>query len=164
MRRVFRQTTVTRVVLGALGVVAIVTGLFVIAVASFADGGDAERALTIAIALGITALGLLQLFVLRARVVADDAGVEIVNYTSRRRVAWDEIDRFEVGFAYWGITLVPRSGPPVKMNAIQKTNLYHWLGKRGRADRVVEELNALLEEHRGPAVPPPPVPPPPPPP
>ena len=162
MRRVFRQTTVTRVVLGALGVVAIVTGLFVIAVASFADGGDAERALTIAIALGITALGLLQLFVLRARVVADDAGVEIVNYTSRRRVAWDEIDRFEVGFAYWGITLVPRSGPPVKMNAIQKTNLYHWLGKRGRADRVVEELNALLGEHRGPAVPPPPVPPPPP--
>ena len=164
MRRVFRQTTVTRVVLGALGVVAIVTGLFVIAVASFADGGDAERALTIAIALGITALGLLQLFVLRARGVADDAGVEIVNYTWRRRVAWDEIDRFEVGFAYWGITLVPRSGPPVKMNAIQKTNLYHWLGKRGRADRVVEELNALLEEHRGPAVPPPPVPPPPPPP
>ena len=144
MRRVFRQTTPTRVVLGALGVVAILAGLFVLAVASFADGSDAERALTIAIAAGITVFGILQLLVLRARVVADDAGVEIVNYVSRRRIAWDDIERFEVGFAYWGITLVPRSGPPMKVNAIQKTNLYHWLGRRGRADRVVEELNALM--------------------
>lgn len=163
MRRVFRQTTFTRIVLGALGAVAIIVGLFLIAVASFADGSGAERALTIVIALGITALGILQLCVLRARVVADDTGVEIVNYVSRRRYPWDEVDRFEVGFAYWGITLVPRSGPPVKVNAIQKTNLYHWLGKRGRADRVVEELNALLAAHRTPAVPPPPPPVPPPP-
>jgi hypothetical protein len=42
------------------------------------------------------------------------------------------------------------------VHAVQKTNLYHWLHRRGRADRIVEELNALLAERRGPAIPPPP--------
>jgi hypothetical protein len=45
---------------------------------------------------------------------------------------------------------VPRRGTPVKVNAIQKPNLYHWLHKEGRADRVVAELNAMLSERRMP--------------
>jgi hypothetical protein len=157
MRRVYRQTLAARIALGALGVAAVLLGAFLLAVASFADGSDAERLWTIVVALPILALGVLQLLVLRAKLVVDDAGVEVVNYVSRRRFRWDEIDRFEVGFAYWGISLVPPTGPPVKVNAVQKTNLYHWLHRPGRADRVVEELNALLAERRGPAIPPPPV-------
>jgi hypothetical protein len=156
MRRVYRQTLGARIALGALGVGSVLLGVFLLAVASFADGSDAERLWTIVVALAIVALGVLQLLVLRAKLVVDEAGVEVVNYASRRRFRWEEVDRFEVGFAYWGISLVPRTGPPVKVNAVQKTNLYHWLHRRGRADRIVEELNALLAERRGPAIPPPP--------
>jgi Bacterial PH domain len=156
MRRVFRPTLAARIALGVLGVVAVLAGLFVLAVASFADGSTEERVLTIVVAVLVIALGVLQLFLLRVRLVADDDGVEVVNYLSRRRYAWEEIDRFEVGYAYLGITFVPWTGPPIKVNAVQKTNLYHWLRKPGRADRVVEELNGLLAERRRPPVPPPP--------
>jgi Bacterial PH domain len=158
MRRVYRPTIVTRVVLVSLGVAVVLLSLFVLAVASFADGSDRERLWTILFALALGVLGALQLFLMRVRLVADDDGVEIVNYVSRRRFRWDQIDRFEVGFAYWGISLVPRSGPPVKVNAVQKTNLYHWLGRPGRADTIVAELNGLLAERTSPPVPPPPPP------
>jgi hypothetical protein len=65
---------------------------------------------------------------LRAKVVADERGVQLVNYLSKKQFLWNEIDRFEVGFAYWGISLVPRSGTPVRVNAIQKPNLATTLG------------------------------------
>lgn len=99
-------------------------------------------------------VGLLFVRVSRARLVADDAGVEVINYLSTRRFRWAEIDRFEVRSAYIGISLILRSGETVKVNAIQKSNLYTWLHKRGRADKVLEELNALLAEHRSTSVPP----------
>jgi hypothetical protein len=52
-----------RVVLVVLGVAGILLGLFLIAVASFADGSTGERVVTIAIAiaLGIAALGVVLL-------------------------------------------------------------------------------------------------------
>lgn len=155
MSQVYRSTTIARVLLGVLGVGIVLLGLFLLAVASFADGSDAERAATIAVALAFVLLGGLQLFLLRAKLVVDDGGVEVVNWFSRRRFRWDEIDRFEVGFAYFGVSLVPRTGAPMKVNAVQKTNLYHWLGKGGRADRIVDELNERLVAER-PAIPPPP--------
>lgn len=156
MRRVYRPTLVVRVLLGVLGVVLLVLGLFILTVASFADGGPTERAVTVAIAVAVLVLSSLQLYLLRARLTADDVGVDVVNYSSRRRFRWDEIDRFEVGFAYFGVSLVPRTGAPLRVNAIQKPNLLHWLGRRGRADRIVDELNALLAERRRPAIPAPP--------
>jgi len=48
---------VVRVLLVVLGVAGILLGLFLIAVASFADGSTGERVVTIAIAVGIVVLG-----------------------------------------------------------------------------------------------------------
>ena len=46
-----------RLVVGLLGVAGILVGLFLIAVASFADGSTGERVVTIAIAVGVALLG-----------------------------------------------------------------------------------------------------------
>ena len=46
-----------RLLIGILGVAGILVGLFLIAVASFADGSTGERVVTIAIAIGIAVLG-----------------------------------------------------------------------------------------------------------
>ena len=45
------------ILLGVLGVAGILLGLFLLAVASFADGSTAERAVTISIAVGFVAIG-----------------------------------------------------------------------------------------------------------
>ena len=158
MRRVYRASPFLRILLTLVGAAMILLGLFLLAVASFADGSAGERAATIALACAFIVLGALQLFLLRARVVATDEGIEVVNYFSRHRFRWEEIDRFEVGFAYFGITVVPKQGPPIKANAIQKSNLYHWLKQQGRADRIVLELNGLLAERSVASILPPPPP------
>lgn len=46
-----------RVLMGIPGISGILVGLFLIAVASFADGSTSERVVTIAIAVGIAVLG-----------------------------------------------------------------------------------------------------------
>jgi hypothetical protein len=156
MRRVYRPTLAGRVLFGLLSAAFALLGLVGVAVASFGDGTSAERIAIFVPAALFVAFGCLLLFFLRVRVVADDRGVDVVNYLSRQGFGWDEIDRFEVGFAYLGISLVPLRAAPIKVNAIQKTNLYHWLKKRGRADRIVDELNELLAQRRPVPVPPPP--------
>jgi hypothetical protein len=154
MRRVYQPTVAALVLLLGGGTTLILICLFLIAVASFADGSTDERIGTVVFALLLGSLGVFMLFLYRVRLVADDAGVEVLDYLTRRPFTWNEIDRLEVGFASFGISLVPRSGSPLKVNAIQKTNLYHWLGKRGRADRISDELNGLLADRRAPLVPP----------
>jgi hypothetical protein len=52
-----RMAPAIRILLGVLGVAGILLGLFLIAVASFADGSTGERIVTIAIAVGIALLG-----------------------------------------------------------------------------------------------------------
>jgi hypothetical protein len=52
-----RTAPVGRILLGSLGVAGILFGLFLLAVASFADGSTGERVVTIAIAVGIVVLG-----------------------------------------------------------------------------------------------------------
>jgi len=46
-----------RILLIVLGVAGILLGLFLLAVASFADGSSAERVVTITIAIGFVAVG-----------------------------------------------------------------------------------------------------------
>ena len=58
---------VVRILLGVLGVAGILLGLFLIAVASFADGSTGERVVTIAIAVGILVLGGFLLRLSRSR-------------------------------------------------------------------------------------------------
>jgi hypothetical protein len=119
-----------------------------VSVVSMASEDVSQHGLTVGLICLVFAGAILLL--LRVKVVANDQGVEVANYVSRRRFAWNEIERFEVGFAYWGVSLVPRLGPPIKLNAIQKSNLYHWMHKEGRADRAVAELNAILASRRAP--------------
>lgn len=56
-----------RILVIVLGVGGILLGLFLLAVASFADGSTGERALTIAIAVGIVAVGVFLLRFSRSR-------------------------------------------------------------------------------------------------
>jgi hypothetical protein len=52
-----RTAPVARILLGVLGVAGILLGLFLLAVATFADGSTGERVVTIAIAVGFVAVG-----------------------------------------------------------------------------------------------------------
>ena len=58
---------VVRTLLGVLGVAGILLGLFLLAVASFADGSNGERVVAIAIAVGFVALGVFLLRFFRSR-------------------------------------------------------------------------------------------------
>jgi hypothetical protein len=82
------------------------------------------------------------------RLTVDDGGVTIVNVLSARHVPWESIREFEVGWAYWGISLVLGSGRRVLVNAIQKPNVGHVSHRATRADEIVDELNELLEAGR----------------
>lgn len=62
-----RTAPVIHILLGVLGVAGILLGLFLLAVASFADGSTGERVVTIAIAVGFIALGVLLLRFFRSR-------------------------------------------------------------------------------------------------
>jgi hypothetical protein len=56
-----------RLLLGLLGVAGIFVGLFLIAVAAFADGSTGERVATIAIAVGFVVLGGVLFWLSRSR-------------------------------------------------------------------------------------------------
>jgi hypothetical protein len=85
---------------------------------------------------------------LRPRIIVGEAGVEVINYHNVHELTWDEIERFSVGNAYRGISIEFRDGRVLKANAVQKTNLASWLGRSGRAERVVAELNDELSRDR----------------
>jgi hypothetical protein len=56
-----------RILLIVLGIAGILLGLFLLAVASFADGSTGERVVTIAIAVGFVVIGILLLRFSRSR-------------------------------------------------------------------------------------------------
>jgi hypothetical protein len=62
-----RTAPAVRILVGVLGVAGILVGLFLLAVASFADGSTGERVVTIAIAVGFVAVGVLLLRFARSR-------------------------------------------------------------------------------------------------
>ena len=61
------MSPVLRILIGILGVAGILVGLFLIAVASFADGSTTERVVTIAIAVAIVVVGVVLLRLARRR-------------------------------------------------------------------------------------------------
>ena len=61
MERAGRTSPLVRILVGVLGVAGILVGLFVLAVASFADGSTGERVVTIAIAMAFVVLGVVLL-------------------------------------------------------------------------------------------------------
>ena len=62
-----RTASAVRILVGVLGVAGMLLGLFLLAVASFADGSTGERVVTIAIAVGFVAVGVLLLRFARSR-------------------------------------------------------------------------------------------------
>ncbi len=62
-----RMAPAIRMLLGVVGVAGILLGMFLIAVASFADGSTDERILTIAVAVGVAVLGGVLLRLSRSR-------------------------------------------------------------------------------------------------
>ena len=56
-----------RILIGILGAAGILVGLFILAVASFADGSTGERVVTIAIAVAIVVVGVVLLRFARRR-------------------------------------------------------------------------------------------------
>jgi hypothetical protein len=56
-----------RILLIILGIAGVLLGLFLLAVASFADGSTGERVVTIAIAVGFVVIGILLLRFARSR-------------------------------------------------------------------------------------------------
>ena len=62
-----RTAPAVRILVGVLGVAGILLGLFLLAVASFADGSTGERVVTIAIAVGFVAVGVFLLRFARSR-------------------------------------------------------------------------------------------------
>lgn len=61
------MSPVLRILIGILGVAGILVGLFLVAVASFADGSTTERVVTIAIAVAIVIVGVVLLRFARRR-------------------------------------------------------------------------------------------------
>lgn len=62
-----RTAPTVRILVGILGVAGVLLGLFLISVASFADGSTGERIVTIAIAVGFVVIGILLLRFSRSR-------------------------------------------------------------------------------------------------
>lgn len=159
--RTYRPTVAGRVAIAGVTFVLVAFDVLVVAGLATSDRPTEEWVSGSVVPTAVSvALVVFTFLYLRTRVEAGVDGVTVVNYTGTRRFVWGDVDRFEVGFAYWGATLVPREGAPIKLNAVQKSNLNHWLKRRARADRIVDELNAILGERRGEPVDP--VPPPPP--
>lgn len=84
----------------------------------------------------------------RLGIVADHEGLLVRNWFGDHRIAIVDIAGFEVGSGYVGIAVRLRDGTGVTMNAVQKTNMARWLGRRVRADDVVAELNGWLDYQR----------------
>lgn len=59
---------------------------------------------------------------LRARVVADGAGLSVCNGLGVLRVAWADVDRFEVPKRGW-VVLHPLQGKAVRLSALQRRDL-----------------------------------------
>lgn len=62
------------------------------------------------------------LWVLRARVVAAPTGLEVCNGLGVRRLAWEEVDRFEVP-RRGPVVLHPVEGRPVHLTALARRDL-----------------------------------------
>jgi hypothetical protein len=62
-----RTAPAVRILVGVLGLAGILLGLFLLAVASFADGSTGERVVTIAIAVGFVVIGIFLLRFSRSR-------------------------------------------------------------------------------------------------
>lgn len=95
------------------------------------------------------AFGLLfwRMATLRLLVRADM--VEVRNYFRTHRFPLSHVAAFEVGFGVYGIDVQLTTGKKVRINVIQKNSWAIGLGKRTKADALVDELNQLVGSAAG---------------
>ena len=67
---------------------------------------------------------------LRARVVGDADGLSVCNGLGVRRLAWDDVDRFEVPKRGW-VVLHPHTGRAVRLSALPRRDLPRLLAVAG---------------------------------
>ena len=128
---------------------ALSVGLGVAAIAWTIMVGPADAGLGALVATPMfVAFGILLWRMAEVGLRVSERDLTIVNIVGIRRLQWDEIDRFDAGRAYWGISAVLRDGGRVTINAIQKSNIASATGTPTRADEVATELNRLLASRR----------------
>lgn len=103
------------------------------------DAGEPLGAIVVAGLMGLPAVAAV-VAMRRLRLVADDAGVLVVNIRKTHRVRWDEIAGATAG--YHGIEIHLRGGGSVLSSVAQKANLSTWRGARTRADEIAEAISA----------------------
>jgi hypothetical protein len=85
------------------------------------------------------------------RVIASDDGVRVVNLLQTVQLAWEEIDGFEVA-PYGPCQIRLKNGESVSLTGIQQKNISGMLRTQDTPERrMIDELNALLEERVRPA-------------
>lgn len=81
-----------------------------------------------------------------------DSMFVVRNIFGKRAIPLPDVEHFEVGDNAWGIDLWLKA-PYQKMvvHAVQKSNWAYWRGTRGtrtRADRLVDQLNGIVQSVR----------------
>lgn len=86
--------------------------------------------------------------VAQMRIIASNRGIAVIDVLGRREFRWIEIDHFELREGRRG-ELVLRSGGRYPLIGQVRSPLERALGRHSVTDRLVEELNELLEARRG---------------
>jgi hypothetical protein len=103
------------------------------------DGVYPAGALSLVVAVGVARFAL-------SRVIASDDGVRVVNVLQAVDLRWEEIDTFELA-ATGPCQIRLKDGATVAMTGIQQKNISGMLGTQNTPERrMIDELNALLEE------------------
>lgn len=144
-RRVWRAAPGTLVAVVAFVVVAAVPVLLL----AYSIWRDSRGWVTPALLAGLSvlALGYAWRFGLHPRLMADDAGVTVVNPFSTHRFGWDDLRVIAPGEN--GMLLASQQAS-AEAWCVQKSNRAARKGRQTRADRITHELYDLLEQHEPP--------------
>jgi len=148
MRRTYRPRPVTLLIGGAVALALTVFGLTILAVTIWGLVAEGWGYWGLASAALFGMIGILLWRMVFAHITVDDTHVIVANILSTRRIPLEEVEGFEVSYAYWGVSAILRDGRMVVINAIYKSNVAHFGRFPTRADRIVGELNDILEEWR----------------
>lgn len=84
---------------------------------------------------------------LHPRVAATEHALVICNPLETLRIPWADVVTVIPGYS--GLMVSLRGGPSVTIWAVQKSNLYEWLGRPGRADGIAEQIQQIATSRGG---------------
>lgn len=132
-----------RVSAGSLvaSVFALIMGLSCVSLAA-SRGAQAPGATPVLFVIGAAATTLAYVIGLRPSVRAEPGRVIVRNPWVTYGISWREVTGFQGGAR---LLVRRRSGSDIAVWAVQKTNLYLMLGRKGRPERVAERLTSARE-------------------